>query len=134
MANIVLATELTVDPLARGYAGMANHQARADSLNTANRTLTVDVLSSAQIYEAIDVSEFQALTDAQKAYVRDILGLGDSVAVGTGNKARTVLIGAFGGGSTTISALAALLDTTVSRAVELGLGLVEVGHIIDALA
>ena len=127
----LLKTEIADDPLGRGYAAMTDAEA-ADSLNTANRTVTRETLSSADIYETIVVSEFQALSDAAKVYVRDILALGGDVRVGAGSKARTVLIGTFGGGSATITALAAAITDTVSRATELGLGFVHPGDIENA--
>ena len=132
MARIdILKAELTDDPEFIGYSVMSNVEA-ADSLNTANRTVTRETLSSADIYETIVVSEFQALSDAAKVYVRDILALGGDVRVGAGSKARTVLIGAFGGGSGTITALAAAITDTVSRAAELGLGFVQPGDVENA--
>ena len=117
----VLYTELTTDPLGRGYAAM-DEQEQAVDLNTVYRTLTRDTLSSAEIYERIDVAEFQGKSPEQKVYVRDILGLGEGIAVGLNSKARTVLLAIFGAGSATIAALAAALEVAVSRAVELGLG------------
>ena len=132
MARIdILKAELTDDPEAIGYSGMTDAEA-ATSINTANREVTRETLPSADIYEAINVSEFQALSDAAKVYVRDVLALGDGVKVGAASKARTVLIGAFGGGSATITSLAAAITDTVSRATELGLGFVHPGDVENA--
>jgi hypothetical protein len=124
----ILYDEITNDPLGRGYSGMTDEDIATD-LNTAYRTETRDTLSSAEIYENLDVVEFQEKSDAQKVYVRDILGLGDEVQVGPGTKARTVLISVFGPGSDTITALAAMLEVPISRAQEIGLWRVKVGHV-----
>lgn len=101
----------------------------ADDINTLYRTTTRETLTSAEIYEQIVVAEFQAKTDAQKIYVRDILGLGNDVRVGPGSKARAVMIAVFGAGSATIQNLAAILTVPISRATELGLGIVKPGHV-----
>jgi len=113
--------EINTDPLSRGYAGMTDAQIAID-LNTVYRTRTRDTLSSAEIYEQIVVAEFQAKTDAQKVYVRDILGLGGDVRVGPDSKARQVMVAIFGAGSETIANLAVMLQEDVSRAAELGFG------------
>lgn len=115
-----LRDELLNDPLGRGYAGMSD-QAAADDLNTAYRTRQRETMDSAEIYENIDISEFQAKTDAQKVYVRDILGLGANVRIGASSKARMVMVSVFGGGSSTIANLADAATENISRAVELGI-------------
>ena len=128
MDSIVLWEEISTDPLTRGYATMADAEVAAD-MNLLYRAMVRDTLSSADVYEQIDVAEFQGKTDAQKVYVRDLLGLGDNIQVGPDSKARTVLIAVFGGASVTISALAAILQVSISRATELGLGIVKPGHV-----
>jgi len=129
----ILHDELINDPLARGYAEMTDEEA-ADDLNTVYRTITRSTMDSAEIYERLDVAEFQAKTDAQKVYVRDVLNLGANVRVGPGSKARTVMINIFGAGSNTIANLAVALDQNVSRATELGLGSVTPGDVTAARA
>ncbi len=129
----ILHDELAGDPLSRGYTAMTHAEAAAD-LNTAYRVRLLNHLSSAQIYEEIVSSEFQALTDAQKVYVRDILGLGEGVDVQPGSQARAVMIQVFGSGSTTLANLAAMLQVSISRANELGLGSVTPGDVERALA
>ena len=127
----ILRDELVNDPLGRGYAAMTNQQA-ADSLNAINRTRLRDTLSSAEIYEALDVTEFQSKTAAQQVYVRDVLGLGDNVRVGASSKARTVMIGVFGAQSQTAANLLAVMTTNISRATELGLPFVGPHHVAEA--
>ena len=113
--------EVDSDPLGRGYADMSDAEIAID-LNVVYRTRTRNTLSSAEIYEQIVVAEFQAKTDAQKVYVRDILGLGADVRVGPDSKARQVMLAIFGAESATIANLAAILQESVSRADELGFG------------
>lgn len=114
----ILMNELTNDPLGRGYAGMT-HQQVADSLNAVNRDRWVQ-LSSADIFEAIVIADFTALSTANKARVDRILGLGDNIRTGPGSQARTELVAVFGAGSTTIANLAAVANRRVSRASEIG--------------
>lgn len=131
--RLVLRDELLTDPLARGYSGMTDAQAAA-SLNTANRTRQKTHLTGAQIYECMDRTEFEAKTDPQKVYVRDILGLGGDILVTSGSKTRSVFVAVFGAGSATINALVALVTETISRATEVGLPVVKPGHVSEARA
>lgn len=129
----ILANELTTDPLTRGYSGMTDQQA-ADSLNTVNRTRLRTHLSGSEIYEALDVSEFQSKTADQKQYIRDIIGLGGSVAVDANSKARTVLFAIFAAGSNTRANLTTIATVNISRATELGLETVSAGYVGEARA
>jgi len=132
MDYVVLRAELLADPLIIGYAAMNDTQAAA-SLNTANRPVNVQTLDGAQIYEAIDATEFAALLTTKQEVV-DIIHLGPNILVAPGSKARARLAAIFGGGSATVTALAALGTKTVSRATELGLGVVNPGHVMKARA
>lgn len=127
----VLTAEITGDPLGRGYSGMSD-KAVANDLNTTYRTRVLDVLNGGAVYEQVDVSEFAGLTDAQRAEVWDIVHLGASIPVGPGSKARSRFVSIFGGGSTTISNLAAATTQSISRAEELGLPAVREGDVIKA--
>ena len=128
-----LKTELTTDPLGRGYAGMTNTQV-VTSLRTANRTVERRSVSGSQIYNAIVPSEFSALLATQQQLVRDVFGLGDTIDVRTGTNVRAVMLAAFGAGTTTRANLIALVQETVSRAAELGLGDVREGDVARARA
>ena len=126
---MALAVEINSDPLTRGYSGMTDTQIAAD-LNTAYRTRTRTTLSSAEIYEQINAAEFVALSADNKQLVRDVLGLGDGIQVGPSTKARNVMISVFGGQSATVTSIAAILTEQITRAGELGLGLVSVEQLI----
>ena len=118
MANYAaLKTELMSDPLARGYAGMT-HQQAADSLNTANRTQDRSRMESTEVFQAIVVAEFNALTERQKSNIMGILGFG---VVDPFGKEADVFVDHFGAGSSTIQALAGLRRKSVTRAQELGI-------------
>jgi len=131
MAN--LRDEVINDPLGRSYAAMTAKQV-ADDGHTKYRTDERTVMSAGEIWEHIVDSEFIALSDANKARVDRVLGLGAEIIIGPGNNHNAVqeLIATFGGGSTTITNLAAARAIAISRWQELGLGNVKVGHITIA--
>ena len=78
---------------------------------------------------SIDSSEYVALDASQKEEVWNILHLGEINPFGFEATRFTAI---FGGGSVTISSLASLRITAVSRAGELGLGFVFAGHVQNA--
>lgn len=129
MDLVALKSELTVDPLARGYAGM-NDVAAAESLNLPNRQVLRSVIPTYEIFECIVPSEFDALTAPIKSRVQILLGLG-SVRV-NGSNAQTTLLGAFGVGTATRTALIALARSLGSRSDELGLGRVTPSDVANA--
>ena len=118
----VLQAERTDDPLVRGYSGMTDAQFLT-SLTAADRINARTTMSAGEIFEQIDPGEFAALNNTQTARVDRVLGLGAQVIVGPGNNHQAVqeMIAAFGGGSATMVALAALRDQLFSRAEEIGL-------------
>lgn len=115
-----LRDELIADPLGRGYSAMTDQQA-ADDLNAVQREVIESRLSGSAIFNAIVPSEFGALADQTKQFVRDVFSLGDTVDVGPGTNARTVLLGAFGAGTGTRDNLVTAVTNTTSRARELNL-------------
>ena len=127
MSNIqTLAGELTNDPLAIGYSAMTNAEIVA-SINTANRGSNRDSIPTNEILEAIDSSALLALTGDKAVRVWGILAMDSVDPFGV---AASILVDAFGGGSATITALAALRVEQISRANELGYsGKVREGHV-----
>ena len=89
-------------------------------------------ISSAQIYEAIVPSDFQDLTNAEQVRVDRILGLAGDIATAPGAQARGELIGMFGGGSETITNLAAIASEPTTPGIIAELGLVRIGEIARA--
>ena len=92
-----------------------------DDLNTAYREVIRSNLSGSTIFNAIVLSEFAALTADQQRFVRDVFSLGDAVDVGPDTNARTVLLDAFGAGTTTRDNLVAAVTVNITRAEELNL-------------
>jgi len=129
MDYAVLKAELTNDPLVLGYSGKTDQQA-ADLLNAVNRTLDVETLPTSDIFEAIVLADYAALTAAQKTTLQIILSLGTVKVKGTNTRA--ALLSIFGAGTATRTALAALQVTPVSRASELGIGFMLPGYVASA--
>lgn len=124
----ILTAELIDDPLARGYAAMSDAAAAAD-LNTVYRTRDKTSMTGSEILNAINAGEWTALTDGQRQIVWNILHLDTLNPFGV---EATLLVAVFGGGSATITALAAARKENISRAAELGLGFVSPGHVENA--
>lgn len=110
-----LRDELLNDPLARGYSGM-DDQAASDDLNTVYRERNLTSMSSSEVYNAIDQAEWAALTVVDRQELWDILHLGTVNPFGREAQRFTAI---FGGGSTTISALADARKEDITRAEEL---------------
>ena len=115
----VLNTELTSDPLTRGYSGMTDQEA-ADDLNVVYRTLPVDTVPGSDIFNATDDVEYGALTAEEQNRWVNMCGVAEiDVASGVAKSLEDEL---FGAGTTTRTNLAALKTRDVSRGVELELG------------
>ena len=125
-----LKAEIETDPLSEGYASMTDEQICA-SLNAETRSAHVAILTPTEIINAIVYSEWTAKTAAQQQVIWNLLGMGQINPWGIEASIFTTV---FGAGSATIAALAALRVKKISRAEELGIGRVEVGHLIDARA
>ena len=123
MSSFKLRQELLRDPLGRGYAGMSDAQVLADITDTSTRSLqNRDSISSSELYEALDRSEYLALTPGQRAEVNILLGLGEIIIITASSKARGTLIALFDGASATRAALLAMVgNLTQSRLQELGI-------------
>ena len=123
---MTLKTEVTTDPLGRGYSGMSDREV-ADDLNTVYRTRQRKTLSGSEIFNVTDDVEYTALTDVQKASW-DALCAIDSIDTGSGvAKSREAEL--FGPGKTTRANLIALKTDDISRATELEIPFVRVGHV-----
>lgn len=101
----------------------------AGQLNAVNRTTNKTSMSGSEVLNAVDAGEWGALDAAGKQTVWDIVHLGTVDPFGV---EATLMTGVFGPPSATITALAAARKNNVSRAVELGLGLIKAGHVIEA--
>lgn len=112
----IIATELTTDPLARGYSGMTDEQVVAD-MNTVYRQIPRSSMSGDEIFSATDNTEFIGLTDIKRDLWVSFTGKDFIDPFGSSNV--DFVIWVFGGGSTTVSSLQALRQQDVSRSVEL---------------
>lgn len=126
----ILKTEISTDPLSRGYSGMTDLEV-ADDLNTVYRTKVRDYISGSEILnEGTDDAEFEVLTETQKIAWTSLCGV-DSVDTGSG-VARAREKELFGPGTNTRAKLIALKSYDVSRATELGLPTVYEGNVQEA--
>ena len=116
-----LQSELTADPLTRGYAAMTDVQV-VTSLTTANRTVSRDVIPAREVIEATAAAEWAALTAQEKQRYALLTGAGEISVKGANTRA--AFLAMFGAGTATLTALAALQTQAATRAAELGLGTV----------
>lgn len=114
MAIAGLKTELTNDPLARGYASMGDADAAIN--------LTGDDLMN----KVIVWSEVEALTAAKRDTLAILLKAGNLDLTASGSNARTYLASLFGAATATRANFLALQAPQISRAAELGLP--PIGH------
>ena len=131
----ILKDELVNDPLTRGYSGMTDEAAATD-LNTAYRDDPNPPTSipAAALWNAFDLTEYDALGAGDKA-VADFIGdLGSDLPISAG-LIKNKIFGMFGAGTTSRANIIALTAVPqITRAVELGLSKVKVGHVMVARA
>lgn len=120
---------LGTEPGSLGYTGLSD-QAAADKLNALDtgRTVPRTLIPTWEMREAIVRTEYAALVTADRQWLGEIVLSGENVTAGPGN-IRTGLLAIFAAGSVTRANLAALQTRTVSRADELGLGVVTAGDV-----
>jgi hypothetical protein len=127
MDIVALKAELTDDPLGRVYSAM-DDQTAADSLNTENRAVNKTTMTGREVAAEIVDSEYDALTDALKSQVLALVASEDVDPFGF---AANVIKDIFPA-SDTLTALQAARVETLSRAVELGIGVAKTGHVEEA--
>jgi len=125
----ILKTEITTDPLGRGYSGMTDEQV-AVSLNTVDRERNLASITGDIAFSATDGAEFAALSATKQQLWLAFCGRETINPFGTSNVAFVQWI--FGAGSTTVSNLANVRKEPVSRGNELGIGLVRPGDVNQA--
>ena len=112
------------------YASMTDAEA-ADDLNDLRLTRDRISMSASEVLNAVDTTEFNALDAAGKQMVWDVLHIGEINPFGV---EAALFVSVFGGTSASITALKAARVAPISRAQELGLGVVKVGHVQAARA
>ncbi len=105
-------------------------QIAADELNAVNRTRARGTVTGSEVLNATDDVEFTALQAANKGRWLAMCGV-DEINTGSG-VAKSIEADLFGAGTTTRTNLLALKNPPASRAEEIGLGFVRVGHVIEA--
>lgn len=123
-----LKTEMTTDPLARGYAAMGD-VALSESLNAIDRQPDRESLSSGLLVSCLDKAEFTALVAADKAYLNLFITASE---VPMTTDVRQALRTMFPVGSKTRTNINQATKRPGSRADELGLGHVTPSDIADA--
>ncbi len=122
-----LRTELDGDPR---YDGLSDADT-TDLINLPDRTRNRESMSATEIIQAVDLTELAALSIGGKVDFWGLLGMAELDPFG---KEATLMVGLFGGSSETIVALQALRIDTISRAEELGFGVVREGDVKTARA
>lgn len=119
----VLRNELLADPIGLGYSGMTDLLAAAklNALDT-GRTQARTAVPVAEMFNAIVNADWPAVASLAESKLRALLQM---QTVDASNANIKVIIGAvFGAGTVTRTNLLAIGSQTVSRAVELGLGVI----------
>ena len=111
-----LRSEISNDPLVRGYSNMSDEEIAAD-LNTKYRTKNRTEMSASEVVNAVSVSEYAALAAGDKQLFWDIVHIGTLNPFG---READLMVTLFGGGSDTIATLSSLRVDSISRAEELG--------------
>ncbi len=127
MADI-LEDEIANDPLVRGYSGMSDQQL-TDDLHTQYRTRNRDVMTSTQIMAEVGDAAYDALTNTNKTKLLSLLAIDGLDPFGF---AANVVKEIFGDGSATVLALASARVESISRAEELGIAGITIGHVTEA--
>lgn len=126
-----LKAEIDADPLTRGYSGMSDAQVAVD-LNTAYRSRNRTSLTGDALFTATDSTDFTGLTDHKRELWVSWTSKDSVDPWNASNVSFVTWI--FGGGSTSLSNLAALRTESISRAAELGFPEVNASNVQGARA
>lgn len=139
MNYMALWLELNTDPLKAGYR-KPDGQWRptsiiADYLHSKVQEVVRTSLTPYELWENTDLTEYKALSVAERDAYWGIMGL-DSIDVTAGTNSRAALSALFPSGSVTRDNLIALLTTPllVTRASQIGLGEISAAHVEKAIA
>lgn len=116
MNQQALVAEISGDPLGRGYSGMSDAEIRVE-LHTVYRTRNKTSMTGSEVLNSVDEDEWLALADTQRQTAWNVVHLGKINPYGVES---TILIGVFGAGSATITALASARVEAITRADEIG--------------
>jgi len=105
----------------------ASSETAVTQINAVNRPYTIPAMSGKQLMDLTDPTEYQGLTDGEKAQWLALTSH-DLVNTEVGGMGQVIGTDIFGAG-TTASNIGAARDTTISRATELGFGVVTPGDV-----
>lgn len=128
MDYAALKSEITNDPLTRGYSGMTDQQL-ADDLNTVYRTRNRSAMTGKEVKDRIDTTEWSARTDAQKQIILALCNRDDLNPFGIDAQ---IFQDAMAGATNTLSALNSYRVEDISRAEEIFGAVVTVAAIESA--
>lgn len=114
----ILSSELINDPLARGYASMTNAEVVTSLRDVYDRSRIRKWMESSEVFQAINLTEFNALTDIRQRNVMSVLSFGRLNPQG---READMFVSYFGAGSATITALQAARLQNINRATEIGI-------------
>lgn len=114
----ILSSELINDPLARGYASMTNAEVVTSLRDVYDRSRIRNWMESSEVFQAINLTEFNALTDLRQRNVMSVLSFGRLNPQG---READMFVNYFGAGSATITALQAARLQNINRATEIGI-------------
>lgn len=124
-------SEIDDDPLGRGYSTMSNIEV-ADSLNVENRSKNLTHITGDQLGDAVDETEYNALSADDQGAVRELWQVQQLNPFGF---AAIVIKSIFPSPGTTLAALVSLRIKSISRGDEIGLKeTVQADHITKARA
>ena len=116
-----LKAELDADTLVRGYAGMTDQEA-ADDLNTVYRTRDRTSMTGKEVKDRIKTADWASRTDAQKSQLLSLVARNDLDPFGID---ADIFVDAMTGSvDTSVADLAIYRVEIISRAAELGFGVV----------
>jgi len=128
----ILKTELTTDPLARGYVAMKHHKA-AESFQDRDRTTANDTTTGGEVASAIVRADLAGLVAADKTYLQLLVSAATLQLKGPASAVKDELKTLFPAGSATRANLVSLFKRPGTRAEELGIPQPTASDIADAL-
>ncbi len=115
----ILEDEIAGDPLGRGYSAMTDAVLLV-SLNAADRSRDRTSMTGREVKEQVDSTEYNALSDAKKQQMIELLKRDDLDMFGLD---RDIMIDIFGASTTGTNLVAARVES-ISRGVQIGWGVV----------
>ena len=119
----ILEDEIASDPLGRGYAVMNDNQL-VTSLNTVDRSRNRTAMTSREIADIIPSGLYTALSNEKKVQFLTLLGSDSTDDLNPFGFTMNVLKDIFGPASPAVTALSNARVESISRAVEIGWGVV----------